>query len=338
MAEGELKSHQFRREREAAWRELDGLLRKMERGSARSLAPQELMRLPSLYRAALSSLSVARSISLDQGLLGYLESLAARAYLQIYAPRAGLAAVIAGFFGRRFPVGVRALRRHILLALLLMGLGAVAGYRLTMSDPQWYTAFIPAGMAQGRLPTTPTEELRRGLYEPPTIEEKGILPFFASYLFVHNAGIAIMSFALGFAFGLPTIGMMIYNGLTLGAFVALYAGRGLGFGIGGWLIIHGSTELLAVGLCGGAGLAVADAMLFPEQRSRMAAIAARGRLAGMVALGAVGMLLVAGLLEGIGRSVITEDTTRYLIGIGMLAVWLLVFLRPPGRTSEDDEP
>src|SRR5262245_39548584 len=185
MAEGELKSYQFRREREAAWRELDGLLRKMERGSARSLAPQELMRLPGLYRAALSSLSVARSISLDQGLLTYLESLASRAYLQIYAPRAGLFSVLGGFFSRRFPAGVRALYRHILLTLLLMGLGGAAGYHLTMSDPQWYTAFMPAGMAQGRLPTTSTEELRRGLYQLPIATEKGVLPVFASYLFVH---------------------------------------------------------------------------------------------------------------------------------------------------------
>jgi hypothetical protein len=58
----------------------------------------------------------------------------------------------------------------------------------------------------------------------------------------------------------------------------------------------------------------------------------------MVALGAVGMLLAAGLLEGIGRSVITNDVARYLIGTGMLLVWLLVFLRPPARDPEDDEP
>ena len=76
MAEIILKSFQFRREREASWRELEAILRKVERRSARVLSPQELMRLPTLYRAVLSSLSVARSISLDQGLLAYLENLA----------------------------------------------------------------------------------------------------------------------------------------------------------------------------------------------------------------------------------------------------------------------
>jgi hypothetical protein len=74
-----LKSTQFRREREPSWRELEDLLEKLRRGSPRSLTPHELTRLPTLYRGALSSLSVARSISLDQGLLAYLESLANRA-------------------------------------------------------------------------------------------------------------------------------------------------------------------------------------------------------------------------------------------------------------------
>ena len=33
------------------------------------------------------------------------------------------------------------------------------------------------------------------------------------------------------------------------------------------------------------------------------------------------MLLVAGLLEGIGRQTITSDVTRYAIGGFMLALW-----------------
>ena len=49
-------------------------------------------------------------------------------------------------------------------------------------------------------------------------------------------------------------------------------------------------------------------------------------MAGLVALGAVVMLAIAGVLEGIGRQVITDDLTRYGIGIGMLVLWALYFL------------
>jgi hypothetical protein len=63
MAEPQLKSHVFRRERETSWRELEGLLGRAERrGGIRNLDLAELIRLPMLYFASLSSLSVARNI------------------------------------------------------------------------------------------------------------------------------------------------------------------------------------------------------------------------------------------------------------------------------------
>src|SRR4051794_14106452 len=144
-----LKSTQFRREREPSWRELEDLLEKLRRGSPRSLTPHELTRLPTLYRGALSSLSVARSISLDQGLLAYLESLANRAYFQIYGPRAGFGAVAGTFLRRGFPAAVQTLAKPILLSILLSAVAALAGYFLCLGNPEWYYTLMPEGMADG---------------------------------------------------------------------------------------------------------------------------------------------------------------------------------------------
>jgi len=320
-----LKSYQFRREREASWQELDGLLRRMEAGSARSLSEAELMRLPTLYRAALSSLSVARSISLDQSLLVYLEDLANRAYFQVYGPRAGLGEMAGEFLLRRFPAAVRTLHRPILLAGFLMLLGLAAGWLLADRDPEWFYSLVPQNLAEGRLPTATTEALRQQLYEDPAAGAKDRLSVFASYLLLHNSAVGIAAFALGVALGVPTVLLMLDNGLILGAMLALYAGRGLGTAFGGWLVIHGSTELTAVTLCGGAGLALADALLFPGRRRRSEALAAAGRVAGLVVLGAILMLLVAGLLEGFARQLVTDDVARYAIGSAMAVAWLLYF-------------
>jgi uncharacterized membrane protein SpoIIM required for sporulation len=156
------------------------------------------------------------------------------------------------------------------------------------------------------------------------------MPFFPM-LFVG----AVIAAVFGIALGAPTLLLLVSNGLMLGSFFALYASRGLGFELGGWLIIHGGTELLAVALCGGAGLAIADAFLFPGQKTRLQSLAERGRVAGLVALGAVVMLAIAGVLEGIGRQVITDDFARYGIGIGMLALWSLYFLS--GRRAQGED-
>ena len=88
MAELQLKSWRFRAEREQDWRRLERLLNKAEAGGVERLRRDELLELPLLYRQALSSLSVARSISLDQSLTTYLETLCTRAYFFVYGARA----------------------------------------------------------------------------------------------------------------------------------------------------------------------------------------------------------------------------------------------------------
>jgi hypothetical protein len=111
-----LKSREFRNGREQGWRELDELVRRVERRGVRSLSLDELQRLPILYRAALSSLAVARTIALDRNLLVYLENLALRAYLAVYGPRLSPGAGLRAFFIYDLPAAVRAARWHILVA------------------------------------------------------------------------------------------------------------------------------------------------------------------------------------------------------------------------------
>jgi len=265
MAETKLKSYEFRREREKTWRELEGLLQRAEKGGIHSLSADELFRLPNLYRATVSSLSVARSITLDRNVLLYLESLAARGYFFVYGARGSLGVGIARFFTRQFPQAVREIRWHILAATFSLALGLAVGFFLTLHNMDWFYTFVGSGMAGGRTPVSSTESLRAALYD----DGGGFLEslyLFATFLFTNNAQIGIMAFALGFALGVPVILLMIYNGLTIGAFIALYASRGLSVEFLGWLSIHGTTELLAV-LAGGA--AVRRRGIGPGRRLRL---------------------------------------------------------------------
>jgi len=320
-------SRRFRAAREGEWRRLEDILTRCESRSVRVLDDEDLLALPILYRGALSSLSVARETSLDLELITYLEGLCARAYFFVYGVRTSAGSRISSFFARDWPQAVQGLWRETLASLAITAIGALAGYLLVAGDPGWYEAFVSPGLANGRDFSATTEFLRSTLYDNPGA---GGLTAFATFLFNHNSQVSIMGFALGFAFGLPTAMLLIANGATLGAILALYASHGLGAEMGGWLIIHGSTEIFAIVLSGAAGFRIGWSVVFPGEESRLDAAARAGRSAALVMAGVVVMLAVAGLLEGIGRQLITVDVTRYAIGLVMLGLWLAYFYLPRG--------
>jgi len=294
-----LKSHHFRIERESEWKALEIILKKIETGSLRSLSDDDITSLPRLYRAVLSSLSVARATSLDQNVITYLESLSSRAYYILYGSQSDFFKRARSFFTSDWPAAAQALRLETIISVCAIILGAIIG--------------------------SSAESLKATLYDSTTTDN---LAVFATSLFSHNSRVAIFAFALGFAFGLPTLILMIYNGLIMGAFLALFTSRDLAFEISGWLIIHGATEVFAITLAGAAGIHLGRAMAFPGALSRRDAAAEAGRQAGTLMTGVVLMLFIAGLLEGFGRQLISHDFLRYAIGLSTLLLWCLYFYAP----------
>ena len=325
MSQISLKSHKFRLDREADWKKLENLLKRLENRSIRSLDDAEMIALPALYRSTLSALSVARATSLDQDVIAYLESLSTRAYFAIYGNQTRIFTRISYFFRIGWPRAVQNSSRETIASVLIFFLGALLAFVMVRTNMDWYFSFIPETLMDTRTPASTVAELRDTLYHDG--DESG-LSVFASFLFSHNARIAILAFALGFAFAIPSVALILYNGCTLGAFVALFVEKGLGFEVGGWLIIHGATEIFAIILAGAAGIKIGWTVAFPGEKSRMEAAAHAGSEAAAVLGGVVIMLFLAGLLEGFGRQLITNDYARYAIGLSTLSLWLAYFYLP----------
>jgi uncharacterized membrane protein SpoIIM required for sporulation len=328
-----LRSAEFRKGREQSWRELEDLVRRVERGGIRSVSAEELQKMPLLYRATLSSLSVARSIALDRNLLRYLEALCLRAYIVVYGPRTSIAAGLGDFFRRGFPAAVRHAGWHILISFLALVVGVAAGFLLVASNEEWFNALVPDAVSGGRGPAVTAEQLRNDeLFQSwPGYRQTFIV--FANYLFRHNSLVAILSFGLGFMAGVPTLLLMVYQGLILGAFMAIHFRRGLLVEFLGWISIHGVTELGAFVLCGAAGLVVAEKMLFPGRYSRLESLAIHGRQAALIVGGAIGMLFIAGIIEGGFRQLIDVTSGRFAFAAVTAVLWLFYFMSGRGEDS-----
>jgi uncharacterized membrane protein SpoIIM required for sporulation len=241
------------------------------------------------------------------------------------------------FLGGGWSASVRAIWLDVLVALAVMVAGTVVGWLLVAGDSEWYHALVPSQFADARVPGATREALRATIFADPRAPQNDPLGAFAAYLFSNNAQVSILAFALGFAFGIPSLMLLVQNTATLGAMLWLFHGQGLTVDFIGWLSIHGTTELFAILLAGGAGLHIGRSMAFPGERSVLQAAGEAGRRAAQVMAGVVLMLVFAAVLEGFGRQLIDNTPGRFTVGGFMLAFWLAYFYAFR-RRAEDDMP
>jgi uncharacterized membrane protein SpoIIM required for sporulation len=297
----------------------------MDKKGVKGLTAQEAMELPGLYQTSVSSLALARNLILDRRLLEYLENLSFRAYIAVYGPRETLPEVFRRFVSRDFPRAVRKLKFHLLASFVLMFAGFLSGYLTVAYDLNNFYDVIPNGA-----PVTPSESRQEILDveifpEWPGFERTFV--HFANFLFRHNSKVAILSFTLSFALGVPTAALVFENGRILGAMISLHAHKELAVPYIAWLSIHGVTEILAFLLAAAAGLSIAQAIVLPGDLPRKAAVARAGSRAGLVMLGAVMMLFIAAILEGGFRQLINFTAGRAFFALftGMFWYWYFAY-------------
>ncbi|MEP1605550.1 MAG: hypothetical protein ABJJ48_04490, partial [Marinomonas sp.] len=152
IAAAALRSDRFRLEREGEWKRLDMIVTRMEKGRLRSISNEDLLDLPTLYRTAASSLSVARETSLDVATLTYLEQLVQRAWFQVYGPRQGFFAWLRSFLFGGWSRAIRAIWLDICIATFVMVAGTIVGWLLCAQDSEWFYRLVPTGLADTRGP------------------------------------------------------------------------------------------------------------------------------------------------------------------------------------------
>ena len=331
-----LRSARFRLDREPSWRRLEALVQQAEAQGIASLDYTKAKDLAVLYRQAMTSLALARDISLDLALLTYLDQLCARAWLVVYAPQQSLSGLLGRLLHSGIPQAVRRSAVPLLIGALALMLGAVAGFVLFMRDASWFYTFVPTGLSDGRAPGASVEYLRATLYDSHP-QGTDMLAAFAAYLFSNNTNVAIFIFGLGIFCAVPSFLLTFYNGLVIGAFFGLFAQAGLGFDAFAWLSIHGVTELAAICIACAGGARLGLAVLLPGPLSRRDALRLHGRDAVKLFMLTGLMLLVAGVVEGVLRQTITDPAARLTIGWGLAVFWV-IWLTFSGRTAKAAPP
>jgi uncharacterized membrane protein SpoIIM required for sporulation len=301
------------------WNELEQLVRKARRWT-RSLSAAERERLDELYRRTTIHLARVTSRTNDEQLVNYLNNLTAAAHSIIYLPpRESVFHKAGQFLWEGFArVIARHWVEHLISALLVIG-GAVLGYVVAASDPVMAHALWPSldERQPGSTPEQLLEHLRQG-----RDESGGQKFFFASFLLQHNLKVGILAMATGVLASVPTVLLMIFNGMILGVFAAIHHQAGIRAEMWAWILPHGITEIGAIILCGGVGLMLGTAVVRPGALSRNESLLRAGREAALVCAGVAGMLLLAALIESYVRQSHWSTAARLAFAAATAAFWI----------------
>lgn len=310
---------QFILGRRDEWARLEALL--ATRGNM-GVAPR-LEELGWRYREATADLAVARRDYPTDPATRYLNDLVERAYRRLYGRHHRGAAAIWWFYRAQFPVLFRETFRYTLAAFALVLTAFLLSYLATFFRPSLAESFVPGGSG-----VIETIKQGRTWFDTPPAER----PFVSSFIMTNNIRVTLLCFAGGVLLGIPTVLVLLQNGLQIGAIAGLTHVYGIHGSLWSFVAAHGFLELSVIFISGGAGLRVARSIIRPGLQSRREAIATAGRAAALLACGCAPLLIVAGTLEGFVSPSGLPGLLKLAIG-SSTGVLLYGYLWFGGRTS-----
>jgi uncharacterized membrane protein SpoIIM required for sporulation len=193
----------------------------------------------------------------------------------------------------------RELRRSALpilgAALLLFGPMAVT-YGLVVADPSLAGRLLPPGMIDRANEGATRARSGDRTYVAVKDFER---PVMASQIIANNVQVTYAVFAFGITAGVLTVLMLVFNGVSIGAGLGLYASKGIFNQIGEFVLPHSVFELSAICIAAGGGLLLASAILLPGELTRSEALVIKGRRAIRLIAVSTMLLLFAGTIEGL---------------------------------------
>jgi uncharacterized membrane protein SpoIIM required for sporulation len=315
--------------RKPTWDALDDLIGKLERlGNKRGLPSTELAQLSPLYRDAAADLARAESSDYSEALLQYLQDLTARGHGLLYRQPGKAEAVRQGASKTSwfvlFPQTIRRHHRAMWLATALFFVPLLFGLIATLLNPRFAAEIAGEDQLQQL-----AEGYAKGFSEGRGGGEGAMMAGF----YVHNnVGIALRCFAVGVFGGIGSAFYLLHNGLVIGATLGYVTVRGAGLNILTFIVGHGTFELGAIVIAGGAGMVLGWSFVAPGPYTRVESLRRIGRDAVVLIGGAAVMLLIAALLEGFWSGSSLPSALKLAVG-ALFFVAILAYIALAGRSS-----
>ena len=296
-----------------------------DRRGVRALTRAQLRELALLYRQTAADLSVVRDDPGADALARALNMLLGRAHNLVYTGGPASRRGIVHFYARVFPGVFRATLPYTLTAAALFAAGLLGGAALTWADPAFSRLLISPLML---------DTIERG--EMWTHSIVSIKPVASSAITTNNLSVSFAAFAGGVLGGVGTVYMMVFNGVLMGVIAVACHRAGMSLALWSFVAPHGSLELPAIFIAGGAGLLLARGVLAPGFLSRRDSLVEAAAVAVRLVLGVIPLLVIAGAVEGFLSPTDAPPTMKFAVGASLfvLLAGYVALVPPPPRTND----
>jgi len=257
--------------------------------------------LSNRYTQVLDDLAYAQTFYPKSKTSQYLNEKAVKFYNKIYSKRKEKISTLFNFFRTDLPLAIRENHRQLFYALCFFTVFVLIGIISAMYESGFLSVIIGDGYVE-----MTKDNIQRG--DPFGVYKDG--NYFVMFLRIALNNILItilLDYATGIFFGIGTLYSLMVNGIMLGAFQYLFFEYSLGWQSILVIWIHGTLEISAIVIAGGAGLTLGNSLLFPGSLKRIQSLQKGAERSAKILVMTVLMLLVAAWLE----SYVTHLSSNY---------------------------
>jgi uncharacterized membrane protein SpoIIM required for sporulation len=300
------------KKRQPYWARLESLLGDIKQHGLHALGRDDLRELGLLYRQTATDLSAVRSDPSSVQQSRYLNQLLGRAHNAVYSGQKKTVSRVIQFFWNEYPVIFRRYLSYTAASTAIFALGALAGMFITLSSPDYMREFLGPQMVS----TIEKHEMW-------THSVVAAAPQESSFIMTNNMTVSFLTFAGGITAGLWTLFQLFFNGMLLGVIGVACAMNDMSIKLWSFVAPHGVLELPAIFIAGGAGLRLAQALLFPGTLSRRDSLAIGGNQTVQLLVGVIPVLIIAGTIEGFFSPSSVPAPAKFLVAALLFTLFTL---------------